>query len=179
MAPQRPPGHQILGTGRGWYRAMCEPDPWHWLELGAERGTESVPPPARGLWGAGELCGAGLTKAAMAAPSREVTAAKETTKKMMMALTQRRKSWGLGVRSQREAEGRGHHPAVFQASQCLDSWGCEFLHGDSLGHNIKHWRDRKIELTQLPQGGRQRSREPPGLEARGLGWGRAWMREQR
>ena len=43
---------------------------------------------------AGEFCRAGLTKAAMAAPSREVTAAKETTRKMMMALTQRRKSWG-------------------------------------------------------------------------------------
>lgn len=33
-----------------------------------------------------------LTKAAMAAPSRDVTAAKDTTKKMMMALMQRRKS---------------------------------------------------------------------------------------
>lgn len=38
--------------------------------------------------------GGGLTKAAMAAPSLEVTAAKETTRKMMMALMQRRKSWG-------------------------------------------------------------------------------------
>lgn len=41
---------------------------------------------ARVLWRAE------LTKAAMAAPSREVTAAKETTRRMMMALTQRRKS---------------------------------------------------------------------------------------
>lgn len=69
---------------------------------------------------AGEFCRAGLTKAAMAAPSREVTAAKETTRKMMMALTQRRKSWGLGVQGQREAEGRRHQPEVFQASQRLD-----------------------------------------------------------
>lgn len=35
----------------------------------------------------------------MAAPSLEVTAAKETTRKMMMALRHRRKSWG--------ARGRG------------------------------------------------------------------------
>lgn len=72
------------------------------------------------MGGAGEFCGSGLTKAAMAAPSREVTAAKETTRKMMMALTQRRKSWGLGVQGQREAEGRRHQPEVFQASQGLD-----------------------------------------------------------
>lgn len=44
--------------------------------------------------GAGEHHRGGLTKAAMAAPSLEVTAAKDTTRKMMMALTQRRKSWG-------------------------------------------------------------------------------------
>lgn len=43
---------------------------------------------------AGEHHRGGLTKAAMAAPSLEVTAAKDTTRKMMMALTQRRKSWG-------------------------------------------------------------------------------------
>lgn len=39
---------------------------------------------------------------------------------MMLALTQRRKSWGLGGQGQREAEGRGHRPEVFQASQQLD-----------------------------------------------------------
>ncbi|KAB0375120.1 hypothetical protein FD755_013612 [Muntiacus reevesi] len=79
--------------------------------------------------GAGESCGAGLTKAAMAAPSREVTAAKETTRKMMMALTQRRKSWGLGVQGQREAEGRQHQPGVFQASQQLDPQGSPLAKG--------------------------------------------------
>lgn len=87
-------------------------------ELGVDRGTGSVRssaigPRGRGWGGAGEFCGDGLTKAAMAAPSREVTAAKETTRKMMMALTQRRKSWGLGVQGQREAEGRQHQPEVF------------------------------------------------------------------
>jgi hypothetical protein len=49
-----------------------------------------------------------LTKAAMAAPSREVTAAKETTRKMMMALTQRRRSWGArsDIRRWRGITGR-------------------------------------------------------------------------
>lgn len=50
----------------------------------------------------------GLTKAAMAAPSLEVTAAKETTRKMMMALTERRKSWGT-----RHNAGWGSLPAAF------------------------------------------------------------------
>lgn len=37
----------------------------------------------------------------MAAPSLEVTAAKETTRKMMMALRHRRKSWGARGRGRR------------------------------------------------------------------------------
>lgn len=55
----------------------------------------------------------------MAAPSREVTAAKETTRKMMMALTQRRKSWGVEVPGQREVREQGHPPELLQASQHL------------------------------------------------------------
>lgn len=51
------------------------------------------------MLGAEEHCRNELTKAAMAAPSLEVTAAKETTRKMMIALRHRRKSWG--------ARGRG------------------------------------------------------------------------
>lgn len=67
-----------LGSGEGTASRQHQPEVLR--ELESSRG-----------WGGGE---AGLTKAAMAAPSREVTAAKETTRKMMMALIQRRKSWG-------------------------------------------------------------------------------------
>lgn len=57
-----------------------------------DTGSVSIPRPQ--VPGAGHQGRDGLTKAAMAAPSLEVTAAKETTRKMMMALMQRRKSWG-------------------------------------------------------------------------------------
>lgn len=93
--------------------------PGHWLGL-VGRHRECANTSQRSL-GPGELCGAGLTKAAMAAPSREVTAAKETTRKMMMALTQRRKSWGVGgAGSKGSQRAREHHPEVFQAGQQLD-----------------------------------------------------------
>lgn len=108
--------------------------------------------------GAGEFCGAGLTKAAMAAPSREVTAAKETTRKMMMALTQRRKSWRLGVQGQREAEGRQHQPGVFQASQRLDP--------QVLG--IPTWRYPWTQQKALErQKARESSHSSPGRDADG------------
>lgn len=90
-------------------------------------------PPARVL-GAGELCGAALTKAAMAAPSREVTAAKETTRKMMIALTQRRKSWGIGIQGQSEVRGQGYHPKLSRLVSGLTLSHCESLHGEIPGH---------------------------------------------
>lgn len=49
----------------------------------------------------------------MAAPSLEVTAAKETTRKMMMALRHRRKSWG--------ARGRGRR--VWRMLEGIITWG--------------------------------------------------------
>lgn len=49
----------------------------------------------------------------MAAPSLEVTAAKETTRKMMMALRHRRKSWGA----------RGRRRRVWRMLEGIITWG--------------------------------------------------------
>lgn len=89
---------QYSGEESEWYGTRCGPEPraLAWARGEGTASRQHQPEVLRELessrgWGGGE---AGLTKAAMAAPSREVTAAKETTRKMMMALIQRRKSWG-------------------------------------------------------------------------------------
>ena len=149
--------------------------PGHWLGL-VGRHRECANTSQRSL-GPGELCGAGLTKAAMAAPSREVTAAKETTRKMMMALTQRRKSWGVGGAGSREVRGQGNITLRFsRLVSSLTLRHYESLNGDTPGHNIKHLREREreTETPLLTREGIQVNAKRPGREARpwvAQGWG--------
>lgn len=112
----------------------------------------------------------------------EVTAAKETTRKMTMALTQRRKSWGLGAQGQEKQRAGAASAWKFSrlvSGLTLRYW--ESPHGDILGHNIRCLRDRKQEreLTQLPRGGTMDAEgQEPRLEAKGLGWGWTCIRKQ-
>lgn len=136
---------------------------------------------SQGPQGPGELCRAELTKAAIAAPSREVTAAKETTRKMMMALTQRRKSWGMGWGEQGQREVRGQENIILRFSRPVSDFTlrfCESLHGETPGHDMKHLQERqRARVSQGRDAGecraaRTRSQDP-GLGGRWAELGQA------
>lgn len=68
----------------------------------------------------------------------------ETTRKMMMALTQRRKSWGAGCRVKGKSEGGGIPLKCSRLVGTLPS-GPESLHGDNPGHYYINQLERKRE----------------------------------
>lgn len=158
------------GEGGGRYGARgVSWSPGRWLGL-VGRHRECANTSQRSL-GPGELCGAGLTKAAMAAPSREVTAAKETTRKMMMALTQRRKSWGA-EECRVKGKSRGQENITLRFSRLVRGLTLrhhESLHGDTPGHNIKHLR-----VSERAREGMQVNAKRPDQESGARvqqGWG--------